>query len=207
MSNRTQLRARVREELGDTGLVKVWSDTHLDELLVESVGWYSRLWPMQGTAYRDVAVGQRTFEAPPGVLGITQVECPPGRVLPQEAGWASGGVGSSGTRQSWSEWGGVVYLGNAARGDEAGIGRLIMRVLLPWDRLDPVESWNGPEGDERLLVLWAATEAWAWLDGQDQKRGRPMKSGSQTARYGEQLEREIAARKRAARSRMLEASC
>ena len=207
MSNRTQLRARLREELGDTGVVKVWSDTHLDELLVESVGWYSRLWPMQGTAYRDVVAGQRTFEAPPGVLGITQVECPPGKVLPQEVGSASGGVGSRGTRQSWSEWSGVVYLGNTARGDEVGTGRMIMRVLLPWDRLDPVESWNGPEGDERLLVLWAATEAWAWLDGQDQKRGRPMRSGSQTARYGEQLEREIAARKRAARSRMLEVSC
>ena len=206
MSNRTQLRARLREELGDTGVVTVWSDTHLDELLVESVGWYSRLWPMQGTAYRDVEAGQRTFEAPPGTLGISQVECPPGNVLPQEAGWASGGVGSSGTRQSWSEWGGVVYLGNAARGDEIGTGRLIMRVLLPWDRLDPVESWNGPENDERLLVLWSATEAWAWLDGQDQKRGRPLRQGSQTVRYTEQLEREVGARRRAARSRTLEVS-
>jgi len=179
----------------------------MDELLVESVGWYSRLWPMQGTAYRDVTAGQRTFEAPPGVLGITQVECPPGRTLPQEAGWSSGGLGSSRLRQSWSGWGGVVYLGNPARGEEVGTGKLIMRVLLPWDRLDPVESWNGPEGDERLLVLWAATEAWAWLDGQDQKRGRPLRQGSQTARYAEQVEREIAARKRAARSRALEVNC
>ena len=207
MSNRTQLRARLREELGDTGAVVIWSDAHMDELLVESVGWYSRLWPMQGTAYRDVTAGQRTFEAPPGVLGITQVECPPGRTLPQEAGWSSGGLGSSRLRQSWSGWGGVVYLGNPARGEEVGTGKLIMRVLLPWDRLDPVESWNGPEGDERLLVLWAATEAWAWLDGQDQKRGRPLRQGSQTARYAEQLEREIAARKRAARSRALEVNC
>jgi len=204
MSNRTQLRARLRQELGDTGTVKMWSDTLLDDLLIESVGWYSRLWPLQATAYRDVAAGQRTFEVPPGALGVTQVECPPGRVLPQEAGRASGGSGSAGTRQSWSEWGGVIYLGNPAQGDEVGASKLIMRVLLPWDRLDPVEDWNGPEDDERLLVLWAATEAWAWLDGQDQKRGRPNKAGSQTKRYAEQLEREIAARRRAATSKRME---
>jgi hypothetical protein len=98
----------------------------------------------------------------------------------------------------------VIYLGNPAQGDEVGTGKLIMRVLLPWDRLDPVEDWNGPEDDERLLVLWAATEAWAWLDGQDQKRGRPGKAGSQTQRYAEQLEREVAARRRAATSRRME---
>ncbi|HUP27059.1 MAG TPA: hypothetical protein VM409_01385 [Chloroflexia bacterium] len=205
MRNRTQLRARLREELGDTGSVKVWSDAILDDLLVESVGWYSRLWPRQSTAYRDVAEGQRVFEEPPGTLGVTQVECPPGRVLPQEAGWASGGDGASGVRQSWSEWGGVIYLGNAAKAGEAGTSKLIMRVLLPWDRLDPVEPWNGPEGDERLLVLWSATEAWAWLDGQDQKRGRPAGPGSQTNRYAQQLEREVEARRRAATSRTLEA--
>jgi|SRR5215210_8105262 len=204
MSNRTQLRARLREELGDTGTVKVWGDTLLDDLLVESVGWYSHLWPLQATAYRDVVAGQRTFEIPPGALGVTQVECPPGKVLPQEAGWASGGSGSSGTRQSWSEWGDLIYLGNPAEGDEVGTSKLIMRVLLAWDRLDPLEDWNGPDDDERLLVLWAATEAWAWLDGQDQKRGRPVKAGSQTKRYAEQLEREVAARRRAASSRRME---
>ncbi|MEO8288601.1 MAG: hypothetical protein ABI670_19450 [Chloroflexota bacterium] len=203
MSNRTELRTRLRQELGDTGTVTVWSDGLLDNLLVEAGSWYSRLWPRQTEAYREVASGQRTFDLPPGVLGLVGVECPPGGALPQEAEGVIGTPPSSGIRQSWSVWGDVVYLGRAASGDEVGATHLVMRLLMPWDRLDPVEPWNGPEEDERLLVLWAATEAWAWLDGEDQKRGRPARSGAMTKRYAAQLEQEVAARRRAASSRRL----
>jgi hypothetical protein len=204
MSNRTQMRDRLRRELGDTATNKVWTDSLLDDLLVEAANWYSRLWPMQTTAYRDVAVGQRSFDVPPGVFGVTQVECPPGVMLPHEAAGTTGSAGSTGKRQSWSLWGGAVFLGNPASGGEAGTGKLAMRVLLPWARPDPVVDWNGPEEDEHLLIIWASTEAWAWLDGQDQKRGRPSKAGTNTARYAEQLEREVNARRRAAGSRRLE---
>lgn len=205
MSNRTQMRARLRQELGDEGTVKVWSDGLLDSLLVEAAGWYSRLWPLQATGYRDVAAGQRAFETPPGSLGVTGVECPPGRELPQEASGTVGAPPSTGSRQSWSVWGGNVYLGNPASGQEVGTARLVIRVLLPWDRPDAVEAWNGPEDAERLLILWAAGEAWAWLDGQDGKRGRPAKGGESARRYAEQLEREVEARRRAATSRRLQA--
>lgn len=204
MSNRTQLRARLRQELGDTGAVSTWSDTLLDSLLNEAVGWYSRLWPRQSVAYRDVAVGQRLFEVPPGALGVSGVECPPGRAIPFEAGGTVGAPEAAGKRQGWSLWGDTLYLRNGAAGEEVGTQTLSMRILLPWDRLDPVDDWNGPDDDERLLVLWAATEAWAWLDGQDQKRGRPAKSGEMAARSAQQLEREVSARRRAATSRTLE---
>ena len=203
MSNRTQLRERLRLELGDTGSVQVWSDDLLDALLVESVDWYSRLWPMQEVLYRDVAQGQRTFSLVSGTLGVTSVECPPGRVLPHEATAPVGASQGTGFRQSWSVWGSTLYLGRGASGDEVGTLRLVLHVLLPWPGLDPVEHWEGPSGDERLLVLWSAVEAWAWLDGQDQKRGRPARSGAMTARYTEELEREVAARRRAATSRVL----
>jgi len=206
MSNRTELRARLQQELGDTGAVTVWSDTLLDSLLVEAGEWYSWLWPRQAEAYRNVASGQLTFDAPPGALGIVGVECPPGRELPQEASGLIGAPLTTGVRQTWSVWGGTLRLGRPASGNEVGATQLIMRVLLPWDRLDPVEQWNGPQDDERLLVLWAATEAWAWLDGEDQKRGRPTRSGAMTRRYADELEREIAARRRAATSRRLELS-
>lgn len=203
MSNRTQLRERLRLELGDSGSVQVWSDDLLDALLVESVGWYSRLWPWQETLYRDVAQGQRTFSITLGTLGVTSVECPPGRVLPHEATAAVGAPQSTGVRQSWSVWGSTLYLGRGASGDEVGPMKLVMQVLLAWPRLDPVEQWEGPADDERLLVLWSAVEAWAWLDGQDQKRGRPARSGAMAARYTEELEREVAARRRAATSRVM----
>ena len=204
MSNRTQMRDRLRRELGDTGTATFWSDSLLDNLLVEAAGWYSRLWPMQANAYRDVALGQRTFDVPPGALGVVSAECPPGKSLPQEAGGTTGTPGRATQRQSWSNWAGTLYLSNGASGDEVGTSKLVMRVLLPWERPDPVVDWNGPEDDERLIILWAATEAWAWLDGQDQKRGRPTKAGSTAKRYAEQLEREVAARRRAAGSRRLE---
>lgn len=203
MSNRTQLRDRLRLELGDTGSAQVWSDDLLDSLLVESTGWYSRLWPRQETLYRDVAQGQRAFSIVSGTLGITGVECPPGRVLPHEATGPVGAPQSTGFRQSWTTWGSTLYLGRGAAGDEVGTQRLVMQALLPWPRLDPVEQWTGPADDERLLVLWAAVEAWAWLDGQDQKRGRPARSGVMVARYAEELEREVAARRRAATSRVM----
>src|SRR5687768_13678570 len=204
MSNRTQLRDRLRQELGDTGAVKTWGDILLDALLNEAVGWYSRLWPQQATAYKDVAGGQRAFDVPAGTLGVSGVECPPGYPLPQYATGTLGAPVAQGKRQGWSVWGGKVYLRNPTAGDEVGTQKLIMKVQMPWERLDPVIDWSGPEDDERLLVLWAATEAWAWIDGQDQKRGRPAKSGEMVARSAEQLEREVAARRRAAGSRQLD---
>lgn len=204
MSNRTELRARLRLELGDTTSPNLWSDTFLDDLLVESGAWYSRLWPLHSTAYSDVATGDRAFSVPDGALGISGVECPPGLPLPQEASPVMGVPLHTGVRQTWSLWGDTLLLGRPASGDEVGSSHLILRVLLPWDRLDPEEPWNGPEDDERLLILWCAAQAYAWLEGQEGKRARNPAAGASSARYAEQLEREISARRRAATSRQLE---
>ena len=206
MSNRTELRARLRLELGDTGTTSLWSDTFLDDLLVEAGEWYSRLWPRHATGYRDVASGDRTFAVPDGALGISGVECPPGLALPQEASAVIGASLQTGVRQTWSLWGDEILLGRAASGDEVGSSSLVIRHLLPWDRLDPVEPWNGPEGDERLLILWSAAQAYAWLEGQEGKRARNPAAGASSTRYADQLEREISARRRAASSRQLETS-
>ena len=145
MSNRTELRARLRLELGDTGSPSLWSDTFLDDLLVEAGEWYSRLWPRHATGYRDVASGERIFAVPDGALGISGVECPPGLPLPQEASPVIGASLQTGVRQTWSLWGDEILLGRAASGDEVGSSSLVIRHLLPWDRLDPVEAWNGPK--------------------------------------------------------------
>ena len=204
MSNRTELRDRLRVELGDEGTIKVWSDALLDDLLVQAGDWYSRLFPAQSTAYRDVTEGQRAFNVPAGLFSVVQVECPQGRVLPQEASGTVGAPAGSAQRQSWSIWGEKLYLANPAVGDEVGASKLVARVLQPWARLDPDVQWNGPEDDERLLVLWSATEAWAWLDGQDQKRGRAGRAWPMAARSAEQLKSEIKARGQAATSRRLE---
>src|SRR4051794_29092452 len=189
MSNRTELRARLRQELGDIGDITGWSDTLLDSLLVEAGEWYSRLWPRQTEAYRDVASEQRAFDVPPGALSIVGVECPPGRELPQEASGPIGAPLTFGVRQTWSVWGGTLRLGRPASGNEVGATQLIMRGLLPWDRLDPVEQWNGPQDDERLLVLGPATGGGAWREGKDKKRGRPTRSGAMTRRYADERER------------------
>jgi hypothetical protein len=204
MSNRTELRTRLRTELGDTAPETVWSDTFLDNTLVEAGAWYSRLWPRQTTSYRDVASGARTFAAPAGALGLAGVECPPGNPLPEDPALPVGTPTPRGVRQTWTLWGSTIYLGRPAAGDEVGSSRLVLRVLLPWDRLDPVEPWNGPEEDERLLIMWSAAQAYAWLEGQDAKRSRNPSAGRSATYYTAQLEREIAARRRAATSRQLE---
>lgn len=202
MSNRTELCTRLRQELGDTAAQTVWSDTLLNNLLVEAGAWYSKLWPRQALAYRDVASGERTFTLEVGVLGVAGVECPPGTALLQEAANVVGEPASRGVRQTWSRWGSTIYLGRPAAGGEVGASKLVMRLLLPWDRLDPVEPWNGPEEDERLLVLWAAAQAYAWLEGQDAKRARNPAAGRSAQWYIDQLEREINARRTATSRRM-----
>jgi hypothetical protein len=204
MSNKTELLVRLREELGDTGGAHTWTDSLLGHLLDEAVDWYSRLFPVHTDAFRDVAAGQRTFDIPSGAIAVAQVECPPGIILGREAGGSTGYPGSSATRQTWSTWAGNVFLSNGAHGSEIGTGNLIMRLLMPWPPLDPVEDWEGPASDERLLVMWAAAEAWAWLDGQDRKRGRVSDAGFMSTRYAEEVEREVSARSRSASSRRLE---
>jgi hypothetical protein len=207
MSNRSELRARVRQELGDASAPYLWSDTLLDSLLVEAGEWYSRLWPMQGVAYDDAANGQRVFALPEGATDVVAVECPPGVVLAHESPGPIGiSPASGGTRQSWGVWAGSLYLGRPASGAEVGTATLLVRFLGPWARLDPIEQWNGPYADERLLVLWAVAQAWAWLEAQEEKRGRPPRPAyaSATARANAQLEVEIGARRRAAGSRRIE---
>jgi hypothetical protein len=159
---------------------------------------------LHATGYRDVAAGDRTFSVPDGALGISGVECPPGLPLPQQASPVIGAPLQTGVRQTWSLWGDAILLGRPAAGDEVGSSQLVIRHLLPWDRLDPVEAWNGPASDERLLILWSAGQAYAWLEGQEGKPGRNPAAHAASARYAEQLEREIAARRRAATSRELE---
>ena len=122
-------------------------------------------------------MGDRGFTVPEGALGVSGVECPPGLPLPQEASPVVGVPLHTGVRQTWSVWGDTLLLGRPAAGDEVGSSCLIMRVLLPWDRLDPVEAWNGPEDDERLLILWCAAQAYAWLEGQEGKRARNPAGG------------------------------
>jgi hypothetical protein len=204
MSNKTQLLARLREELGDTTGTLAWTDSFLGHLLDEAVDWYSRLFPLHTDAYRDVVAGQRDFNIPSGAISVAQVECPPGVILPREAGGSTGSPATQGVRQTWSEWGGLVYLSNPASGSEIGASHLVMRLLLPWPRLDPSEDWEGPDADERLLVIWSAAEAWAWLEGQDRKRGRLSDAAKMSGRYAEEVEREVSSRKRAASSRRLE---
>ncbi len=204
MSNRTQLLARVRDELGDSGAVPIWTDVHLTNILIESVGWYSGQWPFHSTAYRDVVADQRVFDLPPGTMYVDSVELPGGTLLPQEAFSLTSKSPDTGYRQAWSVWGGSLYLRNPASGEEVGATRLAMKVALPWDRLDPVDAWNGPEDGERLLVIWTVWQAYEWLSGQDAIRGRATAAKDEAARYNGMLESEIAKRARRAGSRIMD---
>jgi hypothetical protein len=200
------MRARLRQELGDEGAVKTWTDAYLDNLLIEANDWYSRQFPRKTTAYRDVLAGDRTFDVA-SAYGIVSVECPAGNPIPEDPTAITSDptpYSAQRYRQAYAVFGDVLYLRNPAGGQEVGTSNLAMLVLLPWDRPDPVEPWNGPEDDEKLLILWAAREAWLWHDGQGQRLNRRVGTVSQTTRFSEQLDRELADRKRRASSRILE---
>ena len=206
MSNRTEMLARLRQELGDEGAVKTWSDAYLDNLLIEANDWYSRQFPRKTTAFRDVGEGDRTFDVA-NIYGIVSVECPAGKPIPEDPTAITSDptpYSAQRYRQAYSVFGDVLYLRNPAAGQEVGPSNLAMLVLMPWDRPDPVEQWNGPEDDEKLLILWAAREAWLWHDGQGQRLNRRVGPTSQASRFASELERELSSRRRRATSRVLE---
>lgn len=207
MSNRDEMRTRVRLELDDAGEVRTWPDELLDEWLVEAAEWFSQIEPYETTALRDVSTGQRIFSRPPGALRVVGVECPPGNIVPKEGEVTLGDPTTyeGARRLSWSEWGGSIYMSRPLTDNgEVGASRLQMRLQLPWDRPDPVEQWNGPASAERPLVLWVCREAWGWLDGRDQKRGRVNRQGAMStnstlgsyALYQRLLDDAIAARRK-----------
>lgn len=190
--------ARLRQELGDESSPNIWSDAYLTNLVIEANEWYSRLYPRKGVGYRDVAAGQRTFDVPTGVYAVVGVECPLGRALPEDSTAYVGDPSAFGgaLRQAYAIFGETLYLRNGAAGVEVGTATLAMLMLQAWDRPDPVEAWNGLEGDVRLLVLWGAREAWLWHDGQGQRLNRRVAVVSQAQRFGAMLEEELRLRAR-----------
>jgi hypothetical protein len=190
--------ARLRQELGDTTSPNIWDDTYLENLLIEANDWYSRLYPRGSTATQDVVADQRTFTVTPGTFEVLHVECPPGNQLPLDSNaFSADPTAWSGTyRQAWAVFGDTLYLRNAAAGDEVGAANLVMFLQVAWDRPDPVETWNGPENDVRLLVLWAAREAWLWHDGLTQRLQRKVAQYSQAQRFGDMLNDELRTRAR-----------
>jgi hypothetical protein len=199
---------RLRQELGDETSPYIWSDTYLTNLIIEANDWYSRLYPRKAVAHADVATGQRTFDVPEGAYAVVGVECPPGNALPEDStAYTSDPTPFTGPlRQAYAIFGGTLYLRNSAAGKEVGASHLAMLVLQAWDRPDPVEPWNGPAADVRLLVLWAAREAWLWHDGQTQRLQRKVGAATQVLRFGSMLDEElrIRARRSAFTSRTME---
>jgi hypothetical protein len=206
MTTRTEMVARVRQELGDTTAPYVWDDTYLHNLVIEANDWYSRQFPRRGVGYQDVVAGQRSWAISPAAYGVVSVECPPGKVLPQDPTPIVGDPTSHTIRyrQAWALFGSTLYLRNPASGDEIGSSKLVVLQLMGWDRPDPFEPWNGPEGDVKLLVLWAAREAWLWHDGQTQRLNRKVGVRSQAERFEAALQYELKLRRRKASSRVLE---
>jgi hypothetical protein len=146
------------------------------------------------------------FSLPNGAYGVVSVECPKGKMLPQDPT----PISSDPTpytwrhRQAWAVFGDTLYLRNPASGNEVGGSNLAILCLQRWDRPDPIEEWNGPEDGVRLLVMWAAREAWLWHDGQGQRLSRRVATVSQADRFDQALQYELKLRRRRASSRMLE---
>ena len=205
MSNRTEMVARLRQELGDPTAPYIWEDAHLHNLIVEAAEWYSGLFPMKTVAYDDVSEGQRVFSVPQAGT-VIDVELPPGVVLPRDPQAYVGDPTVQGPlyRQAWAVWDGDLYLRNPAGGDEVGIAKLAMHAHVPWGRPDPIEQWNGPFADEVLLIVYAAWQAWLAHDGTTQRLKRSVPATTQAGAYRARLEDLLKSRRRRFGSRLLE---
>jgi len=203
--------ARLRRELGATTADEIWSDAYLTDLINEGSRWFARMFPFELVTRLNVAADQRAFDLPFNTNNVRSVQLA-GHIIPKDDNVFPDPPGENpnppGRVQAWNTWGTQLWLRWPARGTEVGTAKLVIIHSNFGEDLDtsaPTNEYKGPTDGIRLIVIFAAKEAWAWLDGQDVRRGRGPRLVSQTARYERQLDREVDSyrRKRSFTSRML----
>ncbi|HMA37331.1 MAG TPA: hypothetical protein VKY74_22960 [Chloroflexia bacterium] len=183
-----ELRAALRASLIDLESPPLWPDAVLDGCLDEAIAAHSYLFPWPTTVVFDVAPGAQLFvvyplitagPGPPGygpapllpsaaadLISIQAVELPLGTPVPPDP-WQSTDPANSGSgryRQGYRWRANLLQLRNPASGPEVGPGRLRLAILQTyWRPAAPADVWNGPAGDQSLLILLAKRAAYQLL--------------------------------------------
>jgi len=182
MTTRADIRTRARDELNDTGAVKVWSDALLNRWIGEAIREWSRAAPRDRTWQTTSTANDPSYLLPGDVLEVVRVEHPPG-FFRTRGGLRDGDIsptadasalGSwSGLRPAeltWEQWGGEVVLIPAPDGTGEAIEvRYKGAYAVP---ADDVTALDVATSEEDALVLYACGRALQWIALDEAKRQR-----------------------------------
>ena len=144
------------------------------------------------------------------LLAVTQVQCPPGRVLGRDPQLplAPGEVAEGPTVQAYTVVGPILFFHNPLAGDEVGTDHLIVQILETWalfgvDSADTTTEWDGPRYDQGLVLAMAARAAWRQAALLGLKTGTGLDPDAQVAAYGASIAAQLRARAARPTSRLL----
>ena len=182
MTTRADIRTRARDELNDTGAVKVWSDALLNRWIGDALREWSRVVPRDRTWQTASTANDPTYVLPSDVLEVVRVEHPPG-IFRTRGGLRDGDVsptadasalgswsGLNPAQLMWEQWGGEVVLIPApdAAGEPIEV-RYKGAYTVP---ADDVTSLDVAASDEDALVLYGCARALQWIAVDEAKRQR-----------------------------------
>jgi hypothetical protein len=211
---------RLRGLLEDTATPYMWSDAVLRLCLDEGLVEYSMACPKARRVALTTTAGQTevdlaTVLTPEGietrrVLAVTEVQCPPGRVLGRDPRLplAPGEVVEGPTVQTYSVVGPTLIFHNPLAGDEVGTDRLVVQTQETWalfgvDSADTMTEWDGPRYDQGLVLAMAARAAWRQAVLLGLKTGTGLDPDSQVAALSASIAAQLRARAARPTSRLL----
>jgi hypothetical protein len=211
---------RLRGLLDDTTVPYTWSDDVLRLCLDEGLVEYAMACPKARRVTLPTTAGQTALDlaavlTPEGaetrrLLAVTQVQCPPGRVLGRDPALplAPGVVAEGPTTQAYTVVGPVLYFHHPLSGDEVGADQLVVAILETWalfgvDSADATTEWDGPRYDEGLVLAMAARAAWRQAALLGLKTGTGLDPDAQIAAHSAFIAAQLRARAARPTSRLL----
>ncbi|MCL5256556.1 MAG: hypothetical protein M1319_02025 [Chloroflexi bacterium] len=192
MSTRADLRARIRQELGDeTAGAYVWSEALLNAYIASAIRRCGLDLPKESMMEISLVAGQRYYTLPDDCRQVAAVEYPEGVFLRRDP--VAGGdrlfAGGGEDEDAWEQYGGALWLRRTppVNGEVVKL-RYLGSYLCPGD---DVTTLDLPAQDEDLVVWLVCEAALSWLNKQKDKRlerrGGYLYSSFYASRYQEGL--------------------
>jgi hypothetical protein len=170
MTTRSDIRARVRAELGDETLgAYVWSDVLLDSHIAAGLRRCGFDLPAEAETAIMAISGVTVYPLPADCLRVIKVEHPAGTILRRGSATAGDNWTAPvmGRENAWEEYAHNLVLMAGPSADETVIVRYLRLYGVPAD--DSAEL-DIPGADEDLIVWLVCETALVWLKKQKDKR-------------------------------------
>jgi hypothetical protein len=211
---------RLRALLEDTTTPYTWSDAVLRLCLDEGLVEYAMACPKARRVTLPTTAGQTDLDLAAvltvegaetrRLLAVTEVQCPPGRILSRDPRLPlAPGVATEGpSPQAYSVVGPVLYFHRPLAGAEVGTGGLVVQILETWalfgvDSADTTTEWDGPRYDQGLVLAMAARAAWRQAALLGLKTGTGLDPDGQVAALSAFIAAQLRARAARPTSRLL----